>query len=182
MKKRVLAFGASTSSTSINQQFASYAAHRLQDDFVITVLDLNDFPMPLFSVDIERSQGAPEAAFRLKDQIQSHDGLIISLAEHNGAYTAAFKNAFDWISRLDGSTWGDKPMLLLSTSPGKRGGASVMDIASRRFPFDGGAVIATFSLPQFRINFDPDAGIRDLELAQQFERALSAFRSRLEGA
>lgn len=179
--KRILAFGGSTSKASINKQFAEYAAGRLTE-FTSTIIDLNDFPMPLFSVDVEKSQGAPETAFKLKLLILDHDGLIISLAEHNGAYTAAFKNIFDWISRLEGKPWGEKPMLLLSTSPGKRGGATVMEIAKNRFPFDGALVIATFSLPMFRINFDPEAGIRDPELARQFHAALQKFREALHEA
>jgi NAD(P)H-dependent FMN reductase len=178
MKKRVLAFGASTSRTSINKQFATYVAGRLTE-FETTIIDLNDYPMPLFSVDVEKSQGAPEAAFLLKALIMEHDGLIISFAEHNGAYTAAFKNTLDWLSRLDGKAWAGKPALLLSTSPGSRGGANVLEIARNRFPFNGGEVIATFSLPQFRINLDIATGIRDPDLAKEFEVALDAFRKRL---
>jgi NAD(P)H-dependent FMN reductase len=179
MKKRVLAFGASTSRSSINKQFATYAAGRL-DEFETTIIDLNDYPMPLFSVDLEKSHGAPETAFLLKALIAKHDGLIISFAEHNGAYSAAFKNALDWISRLDGKAWAGKPALLLSTSPGTRGGATVLEIAKNRFPFNGGEVAASFSLPQFRINLDPQSGIKDPELAKQFEEALQAFRARLK--
>ena len=178
IQKRILAFGASTSSTSINKQFASYAARQLEG-IEPTIIDLNDFPMPLFSVDLEKSVGAPETAFRLKHMIREHDGLIISFAEHNGAYTAAFKNALDWLSRIEGKTWAGKPALLLSTSPGSRGGASVMEIASKRFPFDGGEVVATFSLPQFKVNFDPESGIKDPQLRSDFAAALRKFEERL---
>lgn len=175
MKPRILAFGASTSRRSINKQLAVYAASCLQE-YETTVIDLNDFPMPVFSVDLEAEEGAPETAFALKDQILSHDGIIVSLAEHNGAYTSAFKNMYDWMSRLEGKVWAGKPLLLLSTSPGARGGATVMGIAKGRFPFDGAKVVATFSVPQFRINFHPEKGILQKELADEFEHALAAFR------
>ena len=178
MRKRVLAFGASSSRNSINKQFATYAAGRMTECDV-TVIDLNDFPMPLFSVDVEAEQGAPMPAYQLKAMIQQQDGLIISFAEHNGAYTAAFKNTLDWISRLEGKVWAGKPALLLSTSPGSRGGASVMSIAGNRFPFDGGEVVAKFSLPAFRRNFNVKTGITDPALAEDFERALEAFRQRI---
>ena len=178
MRKRILAFGASTSKASINKQFATYAAGQLHE-FDATVIDLNDYPMPLFSVDLEKSHGAPETAFLLKALIMAQDGLIISFAEHNGAYTAAFKNTLDWLSRLEGKAWAGKPALLLSTSPGARGGASVLRIAKDRFPYNGGEVIATFSLPQFRINFDPETGIKNTDLADAFEQALDTFRKKL---
>jgi NAD(P)H-dependent FMN reductase len=137
--------------------------------------------MPLFSVDVEREQGAPDTAYQLKALIAAQHGLIISFAEHNGAYSAAFKNALDWMSRLEGSVWSGKPALLLSTSPGGRGGATVLGIASARFPFNGGEVVATFSLPQFRKNFSPETGILEPELAQRFEQALTEFRTKIEG-
>lgn len=178
MSKRILAFGASTSRASINKQFAAYVAGRMQG-FESKVIDLNDFPMPIFSVDVQKEQGAPAMAFALKELIATHDGIIVSLAEHNGAYTAAFKNAYDWMSRLEGKVWAGKPLLLLSTSPGTRGGATVMSIAKARFPFDGGQIIATFSLPQFRLNFNPETGIRDPELGKEFDQALQTFQRHL---
>lgn len=176
---KVLAFGASTSRASINKQFATWAVHQMSE-VEATVIDLNDYPMPLFSVDVERESGAPATAYTLKELIQAQDGLIISFAEHNGAYSAAFKNVFDWLSRLEGKPWGGKPALLLSTSPGARGGATVLEIAKARFPFSGGEVVATFSLPQFRVNFDATRGISEPSLAKGFQEALQKFEARLK--
>jgi len=45
---------------------------------------------------------------------------------------------------------------LMSTSPGGRGGAGVLEAASKRFPFHGGNVVDTFSLPFFNDNFDKE--------------------------
>ncbi|ADA79354.1 NAD(P)H-dependent oxidoreductase [Francisella tularensis] len=71
---------------------------------------------PYISIDRENTYGIHPLAHDFKKNVKGHDALIISLAEHNGAYTAAFKNIFDWISRInDGSIWYDKPILLLST-------------------------------------------------------------------
>ncbi len=172
--KKVLAIGASNSSRSINRQFASWAAQQVADAEV-TTLDLNDFSMPLFGVDLERSAGVPEEAQRFCQLIAEHDGLVISLAEHNGNYSAAFKNVMDWASRLNKRVWQDKPMLLLSTSPGRRGGATVMQVALNYFPYLGGNVVTHFSLPSFRDNFSTDTGIVDAELAANFEQAIESF-------
>ena len=130
---KLLAFGASTSSTSINRQLANFAANQVADAEV-TDLDLSQFSLPVYSSDEEEANGIPADARAFKDLITSHDGIVVSLAEHNGSYAAAFKNLYDWVSRIDQSVWADKPMLLLSTSPGGRGGMTVMEAAKATFP------------------------------------------------
>lgn len=174
MKKKILAFAGSTSLKSINQAFVTYAASQLTE-FEVTVIRLLDYEMPLFSVDVQEEHGFPENAEKLHELIRQSDGIMLSLAEHNGAYTAAFKNAFDWLSRLEGKAWDNKPMFLLSTSPGGRGGSSVMEIASKRFPFNGGEVIATFSLPSFYQNFSPEEGVLEAELNGKFRESLNTY-------
>ena len=49
--------------------------------------------------------------------------------------------------------WKEKPMLLMATSPGGRGGATVLQSASAYFPFLGAKIIETYSLPSFYDNF-----------------------------
>ncbi len=150
--KKIIAFGASTSSTSINKQLATYAAS-LFDDAMVEILDLNDYELPLFSVDKEKANGIPSLAYDFYNKLGTADWIIISFAEHNGAYTAAFKNTFDWISRINSKTFQEKSMLLLATSPGARGGSSVLEMAKNRFPYQGGVVKGSFSLPSFTDNF-----------------------------
>lgn len=176
--KTVLAFGASTSSTSINVQLARWAASRMEG-VQVNFIDLNDFDMPIFSVDREDSDGIPEPAQRFKRLIQDADGILISFAEHNGSFTAAFKNVFDWTSRVERAMWENKPMLLLATSPGKRGGRAVLEHAVRDFPHRAGQVIAHFSLPSFKQNFDAGLGIKDPYLLQALNKALTAFQEAL---
>lgn len=178
--KKILAFGASNSSRSINQKLATWAASQVANS-APTILDLNDFEMPIFSIDRERENGVPEAAKRFKSLVESHDGILISFAEHNGAYAAAFKNIFDWASRLEGSVWADKPMFLMATSPGGRGGASVLGIALQRFPFNGGSIAAAFSLPFFKTNFSEENGVLDEELLNQFLEQVAKFEKELHG-
>lgn len=145
--KKIIAFGGSTSQTSINKQLATYAAH-LFSNADVEVLDLNDYPLPLFSVDLEK-EGIPQAAHDFYAKIGSADVLVVSLAEHNGAYSAAFKNLLDWTSRIQSKNFQNKPMLLMATSPGARGGASVLELAQKRFPYQGAEIMSTFTLPNF---------------------------------
>ncbi|MCU0349583.1 MAG: NAD(P)H-dependent oxidoreductase [Flavobacterium sp.] len=164
--KKIIAFGASSSKTSINKQLATFAAHQFENT-TVEILDLNHYEMPIYSVDKEKEIGIPEAAHTFYNQLGSADLIIISFAEHNGTYAAAFKNIFDWASRINGKTFQEKSMLLLATSPGPRGGATVLEIAKNRFPFQGGNVKGTFSLPSFHDNFDSEKGITNEELKNQ---------------
>jgi NAD(P)H-dependent FMN reductase len=154
----ITAFGGSNSRVSINRQLAQHAAG-LFSNASITLLDLNDYEMPLFSVDKEAETGPQEKAQLFIDQLRAADLLVVSLAEHNGSYSAAFKNILDWASRIDGKLFAGKPMLLLATSPGGRGGASVLEAAKSRFPFLGADIKASFSLPAFNQNFNAAEGI-----------------------
>jgi len=171
--KKILAFGASTSRNSINSQFAAFAASQWQDAEV-EILDLNDYEMPIYSEDRERVIGIPEPAKRFYDKLGGADLVIISFAEHNGAYSTAFKNVFDWSSRIAFKTFQDKPMLLLSTSTGPRGGRTILDIAANRFPYQGAQIKATFALPNFADNFHAEQGILSPELKAAFELAVKA--------
>jgi chromate reductase len=172
---KLLAFAASSSRNSINKALVSHAASSLATTET-EILDLNDYEMPLFSVDRERELGHPELARKFLDKIASADALMISFAEHNGSYSAAYKNLFDWCSRVNPKVFQSKPMVLLSTSPGGRGGASVLAAALTSAPFFGGVVKASLSIPSFNDNFDLESGrLKNPELAAKLLDAVSAF-------
>ncbi|MBK8699691.1 MAG: NAD(P)H-dependent oxidoreductase [Saprospiraceae bacterium] len=176
---RILAFAGSTSSLSINKQLVSYVLSYF-DNFEIDFIDLNDYEMAIFNVDREKKDGIPASALALAEKIDHCDLILISLAEHNGAYSAAFKNTFDWISRIKGrKAWGDKKMILMATSTGARGGVSVLDIASKRFPINGGNVIATYSLPSFNDHFSAEFGIMDDDLKSGLLQTIKNVKSAL---
>lgn len=172
--KKILSFGASTSSTSINRRFANFAAKQVPDAEV-TEMDLRGINVPIYSSDEEQTHGIPADIHRFLQLIQSHDAVVISLAEHNGSYSAAFKNIYDWASRVEKRVWSGKPMLLLSTAPGPRGGATVMEAAKVTFPRMGAEIKASFSLPRFDETFSDARGIEDPVLRSEFEAALAAF-------
>ncbi len=172
--KKIIAFGGSSSKNSINKQFATYVANLFPNVFV-EVLDLNEYEMPVFSVDKEKEDGIHNLAHDFYAKIGSADFIVLSLAEHNGAYSSAFKNTLDWASRINNKTFQQKPMLLLATSPGARGGGSVLDIATKRFPFQGAEVKGSFSLPTFYENFDAVNGIINPELKNQLLKIIASI-------
>jgi chromate reductase len=165
MTKKIIAFGGSSSKNSINKKLATYTAGLFKNT-TVEILDLNDFEMPVFSVDKEEN-GFPKEAQNFLDKIKEADFLVVSLAEHNGAYSAAFKNILDWTSRINGKVFQSKSMLLMATSPGARGGQSVLDIAKDRFPRHDANLVAVFSLPSFHDNFDDKNGIINSDLKNE---------------
>ena len=170
---KLLAFAASNSRNSINKQLVAYAAS-LVDGAEVEVLDLNDYELPLFSEDKEAELGHPRLAKAFVAKIAASDALMISFAEHNGSYSAAYKNLFDWSSRVHKKVFQDKPMVLLSTSPGPRGGASVLAVATSSMPFFGGEVKASLSIPNFHENFSVERGsIKNQELRSKLIDAVS---------
>ena len=171
--KRIITIGGSSSKLSINKQLAEYTGSLVEEVEVLNI-DLNDYDLPLYSVDIENESGFPTDLETLNGLVEDTDGIVLSLAEHNGAYSAAFKNTFDWLSRIEGKVWRNKPMLLLSTSPGPRGGQSVMELALSRFPFNGGNIIASMTFPSFGQNFK-DGSVINAELNTKLIDAVQVF-------
>ena len=173
---KILCFGASSSKESINKKFAIYASSLFLETEVVA-LDLNDFLMPIYSMDIEKESGIPEKAHEFRNHLVATDGVIISFAEHNGAYATAFKNIMDWKSRIpDSKIWEDKPMFVLSTSPGKRGGSNVMAVVKSHFPHQGADIQASFSLPSFYANYSAEEGILNTALKKESEDKVAAFQ------
>lgn len=171
--KKIIAFAASTSKESINQKLVVYAGGLLED-VELNILDLNDFEATIYSIDKETQDGFPDEIQELNSIFDTADGFVISMAEHNGSYSAAFKNAYDWLSRMEKNVWRNKPMLLMATSPGARGGKGVLDAASATFPRMGANVIATFSLPSFHNNFKSDS-IIDNNLQKELKEKIELF-------
>lgn len=172
---RILAFAASNSSTSINHQLAEYAAG-LAAGAEVELLDIHDYEMPIYRSDREAADGIPQLAHDFLAKVGSADALIISFAEHNGAYSAAFKNLFDWCSRVGREVWQNKPMLLLATSPGARGAKGVLEFAVEAASRFGGNLVGHLSVSSFGENFDTGAGeLIDKELDAELRKLVTAL-------
>ncbi|GAA3606364.1 NAD(P)H-dependent oxidoreductase [Flavivirga amylovorans] len=175
--KHIIAFAGSNSKNSINHQLAIYASS-LVENVKVDILDLNDFELPLYGIDYEVDHGIPDNAHKFLESIKASDGIVLSLAEHNGAYSTVFKNLFDWMSRIEGKTFFGKPMLLMATSPGGRGGASVLSIAQDRFPRHEANIVEVFSFPSFGTNF-ADGKITDKALDSDLKSKVKLFQKEL---
>ncbi|MEK6153671.1 NAD(P)H-dependent oxidoreductase [Flavobacteriaceae bacterium 3-367] len=174
----ILALAGSNSSTSINYKLVKYTA-ALLTSHEVQLLNMINFPFPMYSSDYEKENGFSNSLIELRQDIGKADGIVLSVNEHNGGPSAYFKNLTDWLSRLDIRFLEGKKVLLMSTSPGKRGGVTALELTKARLVRFGGEVVATFSLPSFNGNYSAEDGIVDAELAQAHRLALDTFLAKI---
>jgi NAD(P)H-dependent FMN reductase len=146
--KKILAFAGSNSSKSINHQLLEYVASQI-NNATVNLKTAAELDIPLYSIDTEEKEGIPQTVQSLAEEIKASDGLIISVAEHNGNVTAYFKSIMDWLSRHDRHFLLDKPILLLSASPGGGGAGSARAITEKTLPYFKGEVIASQGIGGF---------------------------------
>lgn len=169
---KLLAFAASNSRQSINKQLATYAAFSSRFD-EIEILDIHDYELPIFSIEREQELGQPHLAKEFFAKLGAADAIIVSFAEYNGSYTSAYKNLFDWVSRIDQKLFQNKPMLMLATSPGPGGAQNVLAAAVNSAPYFAGNVIASLSVASFFDNFDSEQQrLSDDKLSTELSEAL----------
>ncbi|WP_294611070.1 NADPH-dependent FMN reductase [uncultured Roseovarius sp.] len=81
-----------------------------------------DLALSLYDGDLEAASGVPEAVQTLAQQIKDADAVVISAPEYNKGITGVLKNALDWISRVEGAAFKDKPTVVVSAAAGRTGG------------------------------------------------------------
>ncbi len=178
--KKIIAFAGSNSSTSIHHELVSCIANQFQDESV-EVLRLTAYPVPMYSEDEEKINGFPDMLRALYQKIQEADALIIGVNEHNGSWSAFFKNTMDWLSRLERKFLEEKQLLVVSTSPGKRGGLGALTYAKEVLPRFGGEIVADYSLPSFYTNFSQEEKtITDAGLLLGLQEVLTTFAQQIK--
>lgn len=125
---KILALAGSTRSGSFNKKLLAVAVRAAEETGIaVTVIDLRDYPMPLYDGDLEKEKGIPENAMKLMQMFIEHDGLLIASPEYNSSISGVLKNTLDWISRpVKGmnplAAFEGKIVGLLSASTGALGG------------------------------------------------------------
>ena len=125
---KILAFSGSARKESYNQKLVLIAALGAeQAGAEVTIVNLADYPLPIFNQDLEKTEGMPPPAQALKALFIAHDGFLIASPEYNSAFSPLLKNALDWVSRKEGDetyqlAFRDKLAVIMSASPGALGG------------------------------------------------------------
>ena len=130
---------------------------------------------PLYSPEREE-EGLPELAQKFFDKIGSVDAVIVSFAEYNGSFTPAWKNIYDWASRIDAKVYQGKKVVMLAATPGGRAGAGVLGAATSGAPHFGAELVGSLGVGSFMNNFDSEAGeITNSDLQAQLKEVIAAL-------
>lgn len=181
-KIKILAFAGSTRKDSLNKKVIATASKFAENAGAqVTLIDLADYPLPIYDGDLETENGLPENGRKLKDLFVESDALLISTPEYNGSYSAVLKNLIDWMSRPtkdnpSENAFKNKVAGILSCSPGMLGGLNSLGmlrttlnhlrvlVAPHQF-----AVSSGFDV------FDSDGNITDSKKAEQIEAVCKAL-------
>lgn len=152
----ILLFNASNSSQSIHQNLLN-ALKPLLSEHQLSSASTLDFDTPFYSEDAEKTQGYPQAAKDFVALLHQQDVIILACPEHNGAPPAQFKNLYDWGTRITAangqSLFNQRKVLILTTSGGERGGATVCNYLKNITPYHGAEVVGAYSIGKYYEHF-----------------------------
>lgn len=121
---KVLVMAASTRTGSVNQALARHIVAQLAASAPVEMIDLRNYPLPLYDGDLEARYGVPTAAAALAAEMASAEVLVLVSPEFNGAFSPLLKNTVDWVTRVDIAAFAHLRVLVASASPGRGGGAN----------------------------------------------------------
>lgn len=181
---RILLFSGSARAGSHNSKLAALVSKKLAlADADVTLVSLADYPMPLYDGDLEKRDGVPQNAQKLKRMIQQQDGVFIACPEYNAGITPLLKNTLDWISRVSdpgepsSPAFKDRVFALGAASPGAFGGMRGL-IAMRTILEVG---LGAWVIPQMvsvsraAQGFDSQGDLTDERAARQLEALTGAL-------
>ena len=172
--KNILAFSGSNNPDSINEKLIQHVINR-HPEYDIRFIDLKKFDAPIYSQEIQ-TKGIPETILDLYKIFQESEGFIIASPEHNGLPSAFLKNIIDWLSVITQKFFDNKPVLLLSTSPGVTGARTHLGLLVKLIPLWGGKLKASYSLGSFQTNFDiTNKRITNNSEVNKLDKAFNSF-------
>ena len=186
--KSILAFAGSTRSGSLNKKALGIAAEAARDSGAeVTVIDLRDYPLPIYDGDLEESEGVPDNALRLKSLFKANRGLLIATPEYNTSISGVLKNTIDWVTRplpdeAFLACFNGKIAALLSASLGPMGGIRAQAHLRQILGGIGVTVIPEhWGVPAARPeSFDDQGNLRD-ETGQTMVRRVGESLARMLG-
>ena len=179
---RILAFSGSARKESLNRKFLAIAVAAAREaGGEVTLLDLNDYVLPLYHGDLEDASGLPENAKKLIALIAQHDALLIASPEYNSMITPLLKNTIDWCTRADDDPFPGKVAAVISASPGGFGAVRSLVMAQQLLLKLGCHVVpGQCALPSAGKAFDATGKLTDAR-AEKSVRALMAALVQLAG-
>ena len=181
---RVLVFAASLRRNSLNARLASLAATVVEEQGgVPDRATMDEFECPSYDNDVERDEGIPSNAMRMRERLEAADAYLIASPEYNASMPGHLKNVIDWVSRVRPQPFNGRQGMLVSASPSMAGGNR--GLWSLRIPLEhlGSRVYPDmFSLAQAHEAVDPSGRIGNSTLPERFNRTVECFLDLVEAA
>ncbi len=176
---KVLAFAGSARQDSYNKTLVQEAAEIARTlGATVTVIDLKDYPIPIYDADLETKEGMPINARRIRNLMIESNAMIISSPEYNGSIPALLKNVLDWTSRTEDGKFSKVPyqgkkIAIMSASPGKKGGAKALPHLRAIIADCGGDVIPLqISVPTAYQAFDTKGHLINPQLKEDLKKEI----------
>jgi len=162
---------------SYNRMLLAEAARAFGEAEVIEA----DLALPLYDGDLEEAEGVPEKVRTLARQIREADAVVVGSPEYNKGITGVLKNALDWVSRVPGGAFKDKPTVVISASAGRTGGETAQfmtlscltQLQARLIP--GTAVLIAGAMNAF----DEDGRLKDVTSRKLLTERMERLRAEL---
>ena len=183
---RLLVIAGSARNGSLNLRLADAAAALAREAGAqVDRFDLRALQLPVYDGDLEAAEGVPDSTLSLLDAVRSADALLIVTPEYNGFPTPLLINAFDWLSRLGAAgerpaglaVTANKPVALLSASPGPLGGLRSMNFLRQYLQMAFAMIVVPqqFALVRAHEAFDDQGALKDERAARSVGGVLSAL-------
>jgi len=164
----ILAFAGSLRAGSWNKKLIRVAAQGAREAGAeLNLIDLKDYPLPLYDGDLEADKGLPENVHKLKDACKHADGFLVASPEYNAGFSGVLKNLTDWLSRpREGEKpfeiFAMKPAAAMAASPGALGGNRMLaSLRGHLLHLQMLVIPQTYGLSKAAEAFDAEGNLQD---------------------
>lgn len=174
---RILAFAGSARRESLNRKLLAVAVQATREaGGEVTLVDLNDYLLPLYHGDLEDAEGLPVSVAKLIQLIASNDGLLIASPEYNSMFTPLLKNTIDWCTRGDDNPLVGRVAAIVSASPGALGGVRSLKLMQQLLTHLGCHVVpGQTMLPHADKAFAADGSLTDVRVLRSVQALAKAL-------
>ena len=137
------------------------------------ILDLAEYHFPMLEEVLHRHPNPPEGLADFASRIQESDGFLFISPEYNGSYTAALKNAVDYLKEKE---FAEKVIGVVSVSTGMLGGIRAA-LAMQQLVLGIGAYPIPQMLPVAQVSqrFDENGEVLDPLFGKNIRQFLDSF-------
>ncbi|MCC6459641.1 MAG: NAD(P)H-dependent oxidoreductase [Saprospiraceae bacterium] len=165
-------------STRINRQshrvaLALEKAIRREDLHTAEVLDLAEYQFPMLEEVLHRHPNPPEGLADFAERVRHSDAFLFVSPEYNGSYTAALKNAVDYLKERE---FAQKAIGVVSVSTGMLGGIrAALALQQLVLGIGGFALPQMLTVGQVQQRFDERGELLEPAFEKNIQTFLGAF-------